>query len=154
MINTILPKDLHIRPAIRDDAQAIADMTIQHEIAEIGSTESTVNDVFELWDNERIALAANTRVITTQNGELIGYTGVAATDRGVMLDVHTTVHSLHQEQSTLLAYLYQFAEERARSLCAENPALPRQLYTWSFAPTTRQALGLQGYTIESSEYRM
>ena len=149
-----LPKDLHVRPANRDDAQAIADINIQHELAETGSTESTVSDVFELWDSERMVLVTDTCVLTAQGGELVGYTGVAATDRGVMLDVHTTVHSSHQEPSTLLAYLYQFAEERARSLCAENPTLPRQLYTWSSKGSARQSLEQDGYVIENSDYRM
>ncbi len=117
MTNTILPNDLHVRPANRDDAQAIAASNMEHERAETGTTETTVNDVFDLWDSERMVLTADTRVVVTQSGEFVGYTGVAATDRGIMLDVHTTVHPSYQNQPTLLAYLYQFAEERARSLC-------------------------------------
>ncbi len=154
MVDIILPEDLHVRSANRDDAQAIAKINSQYELAETGTTESTVNDVFELWDSERMVLTTNTRVITIQSGELVGYTGVAATDRGIMLDVHTTVHPSYQNQPMILAYLHQFAEERARSLCAENPTLSCQLYTWSFTPTTRQALEQNGYIVESSDYRM
>ena len=154
MTNIPLPKDLYVRPANRDDAQAIADINIQHELAETGTAESTVSDVFELWDSERMVLATDTRVLTTQSGELVGYTGVAATDRGIMLDVHTAIHSSYKEQPTLIASLYRFAEDRARSLCAQNPTLPRQLYTWSFMPSARQSLEQDGYVVESSDYRM
>ena len=156
MTYTPLPQNLLVRSAHRDDAQAIVDINSNsaHELTETGTTESTVNDVFELWDNERMALDTNTRVLTTQNGELVAYTGIAATNRGIMLDVHTTVHPSYQDQTSILAYLYQFVDERARSLCAENPALPHQLYTWSFTSTTKQALEQEGYTVDSSEYRM
>ncbi len=154
MTKILLPNDLHVRPATRDDAQAIANINMEYERAETGTIESTVNDVFELWDTERMVLVTDTCVLTTQSGELVGYTGVAATDRGIMLDVHTTVHSSYREQPTVAAYLHQFAEERAQSLCAENPTLLRQLYTWSFTPTTRQSLEQEGYIVESSDYRM
>ena len=154
MTTITLPKDLYVRPANRDDVQAIADINIQYELAETGTAESTVSDVFELWDSERMVLANDTSVLTTQSGELVGYTGVAATDRGIMLDVHTTIHPSYKERPTLIAYLYQFAEDRARSLCAQNPTLPRQLYTWSFMPSVRQSLEQDGYVVESSDYRM
>ena len=154
MTKILLPNDLHVRSARRDDAQSIANINMEYERAETGTTESTVSDVFELWDSERMVLATDTCVLTTQSGELVAYTGVAATDRGIMLDVHTTVHPSYREQSTIPAYLHQFTEERARSLCAENPSLQRQLYTWSFTPTTKQLLEQEGYFVESSDYRM
>jgi len=143
-----------VRPATRDDAQAIANINMEYERAETGTTESTVSDVFELWDTERMAFATDTCVLTTQSGELIGYTGVAATDRGIMLDVHTTVHPYYQDQPTITEYLHHFAEERARSLCADNPTLLRQLYTWSSMPFARQSLEQDGYSVENSDYRM
>ncbi len=149
-----LPTDLIVRPAQRNDAQVIADINAEQERAWTGTSESTVSDVLELWDTEHTVLATDTLVITTQNGELVGYTGVVTTTRGIMLDVHTTVQSAYQDQAILLAYLHQFAEERAQALCTNDPALPRQLYTWSFTPTTRHTLEQRGYTIESSDSRM
>ncbi len=71
MTNMTLPNDLNVRSAKRDDAQAITDINIQHELAETGTTESTVSDVFELWDSERMVLANDTCVITTQSGEFV-----------------------------------------------------------------------------------
>ena len=127
---------------------------MEYERAETGTTESTVSDVFELWDTERMVLATNTCVLTAQSGELVGYTGVAATDRGIMLDVHTTVHPSYEDQPSLIEYLHHFAEERAQSLCAENSALLRQLYTWSSMPSARRSLAQDGYVVESSDYRM
>ena len=59
MFDPTLPKDLHVRPANRDDAQAIANINMEYELAETGTAESTVSDVFELWDSERMVLVVS-----------------------------------------------------------------------------------------------
>ncbi len=153
MENIILLGGVIVRPATRDDAQAISDINIAYEIAAFGETESTVSDVFEFWDDEQVDLAINTCVIATQNGELIGYTGVVAQRSRILLDVHTFVHPAYQN-SVIGAYLLQFAEQRAKALYEANPALPHSLHAWSFTSTTRQLLAKHGFVIEHSEYRM
>ena len=154
MTNITLPADLLVRPAQRNDAQTISDMNAEHERALTGTSETIVRDVLELWNTEQTNLATDTRVVTTQSGELIGYTGVATTSRGVMLDVHTVVRLSYQNQQPILAYLYDFAEERTQALLAHDPALPRQLYTWSTAPATKLLLEQRGYSVESSASQM
>ncbi len=153
MTNIILLGGVIICPATRDDAQAISDINAGYELAAFGSTESTVSDVFEFWDSEQVDLATNTCVITTQNGELIGYTGVAAEHHRIVLDVHTVVHPSYQELP-IASYLLQFAEQRAHALCEDTPTLPHSLHAWSFTATTRELLEKHGYVIEHSDYRM
>ena len=153
MTTITLPSDLLVRPATRDDAQAISDINIAYELAEFGETESTVSDVFEFWDDEQVDLTINTCVIATQNGEFIGYTGVVAQRSRILLDVHTFVHPAYQN-SVIGAYLLQFAEQRAKALYEANPALPHSLHAWSFTSTTRQLLAKHGFVIEHSDYRM
>jgi len=147
-----LPKDLIVRPATRDDAQAISDINASYELAAFGSTESTVSDVFEFWDAEQVDLATNTCAITTRSGELIGYTGVAERRR-IVLDVHTTIHPAYQD-SAIASYLLQFAGRRAHALCEATVTLPHSLHAWSFTSTTRQLLERHGYAVEHSDYRM
>ncbi len=154
MTTITLPENLIARPATRDDAQAISDINAGYEFAAFGETESTVSDVFEFWDNEQVDLAINTCAIATQNGELIGYTGVAAERRRVVLDVHTTVHPNYEEQSAVASYLLQFSEQRAHALYEATPTLPHSLHAWSFTSTTRQLLEKHGYVVVHSDYRM
>ncbi len=153
MTTVTLPENLLVRSATRDDAQNIADMNAEYERTEYGETESTVSDVFEFWDDEQVDLTINTCVIATQNGELIGYTGVVAQRSRILLDVHTFVHPAYQNL-VIGSYLLQFAEQRAKVLYEANTALPHSLHAWSFTSTTRQLLEKHAYVIEHSDYRM
>lgn len=153
MTNIILLGGVIVRAVTRDDAQAISDLNSTYELAAFGATESTVSDVFEFWDSEQMELATNTCVIATQNGELIGYTGVAVRPNRITLDVHTVVHPSYQELP-IASYLLQFAEQRAKTLYEATPSLPHNLHAWSFTPTTGHLLEKHGYVIDHSDYRM
>lgn len=148
-----LPADLLIRSARRDDAQAISAINVLYEVAETGSGDSTAAQVCEVWDDEQLDLATNSRVVTTASGQLIGYTGVAGTSRGVFLDVHTTVHPDYK-QLPILSYLLRFANERAPYVADAYPHYPRRLYTYSFSAERSAHLVQDGYTIEVSDYQM
>jgi GNAT superfamily N-acetyltransferase len=153
-MNTItLPENLLVRAATRDDAQAIADMNREYERAEYGEAETIVDDVFEFWDWEQMDLSSNTCAITTQNGELIGYTGVAAQRSRIVLDAHTFVHPTYRDL-VIGAYLLQFAEQRAKVLYEANPALPHSLYAWGFTAMTKELLKRHGYVVDHSDYTM
>jgi mycothiol synthase len=153
MPSITLPADFLTRPATRDDAQAISAICVEHELAAMGVSESTPNDILELWDNEQANLEADTRVVTTLDGKLIGYTCIVMTKRGIMLDPNTTVHSPYKSQP-IGSYLLQFAEERAHTLLQANPTCPRRFYTWSFTPDAFQLFEQHGFTVEESDYRM
>ncbi|GHO89359.1 GNAT family N-acetyltransferase [Dictyobacter formicarum] len=148
-----LPADLTIRAARREDAQAIVNLYSMVELAETGQSDTAVEDVYELWDRESMDLAHNSCAIFTASGELIGYTGVANTGRGVLLDVHTQVHPDYAELP-LVSYLLQFADECTRVLLAADEKLPRRLYTWSFTAASTARFVQHGFTIENSDYRM
>lgn len=153
MTTITLPAGLLAREVYREDASLITELNNQADIAETGQSDTTIEDIYELWDKEQIDLIHNARAITTASGELLGYTGVAATLRGVMLDVHTNVHPAYQ-QLPIAHYLLQFADERTQALLESNPETPRRLYTWSFTPTKTALLVGHGFTIEESDYRM
>ena len=153
MYVTVLPEGLLTRAATHDDAQAISEMNVAHEMATMGISESTPDDVLEFWHDENVDIANDTLIIATVDNKLVGYTGVAATRRGIMLDANMGV-VLAYKDSSLASYLLQFAEERAYALLPAHPQIPRLLYAWSFTPDITQLLEQHGFKVESSDYRM
>lgn len=148
-----LPDGLRTRPARRDDAKSITAVCVEHELATIGTSESIPTDITEMWDDESMNLDSDTLVVTTEEGKLIGYTGVAWTRRGIMLDANMSVRLAYQDQP-IASYLLQFALERARVLIEDNPRAPRLFFGWSFAPDTTSLLERHGFKVVSSDYRM
>lgn len=149
----ILHEGLRTRPATHEDAQAISAMNVEHELAMMGVSESTPDDVLEFWHDENVDIANDTLVITTEDGKLAGYAGVAATNRGVMLDANMGV-VLAYKDSSIASYLLRFAEERAYALLSSHPQTPHLIYAWSFTPDVTQLLEQHGFEVESSDYRM
>src|SRR5450631_1880030 len=126
MADLSLPAGLIARPATQADALAVADLNVESELAELGSSESTLGDVLEFWNLEHTDLATNTCLVSTLAGEVVGYSGVALAKEGVMLDVHTGVRLAYQE-SDLEGSLLLWAEERAEKLLAEAPRVARMI---------------------------
>ena len=153
MSTAILPEGLQTRPANQEDAQAIAAMNVEYELATMGISESVPEDVLEYWHDENADVANDTLVITTEDGKFVGYTAVTATRRGIMLDANMGV-ALAYRESSVASYLLQFAEERAYALLSSHPETPRLFYAWSFMPEITQLLEQHGFTVESSDYRM
>src|SRR5690348_7443307 len=88
---TASPDHFILRPATKDDAQAIADGVVAEELAETGKSETTVDEVLELWADEETDLANDARVLVTPDGSTIGYVGISRRDNGFMLDPHMHV---------------------------------------------------------------
>ena len=153
MPHEVLPRGLLTRPATLEDAQAIAAINLEHELAMLGSSESTPADVLEWWQEEKVNRSDDTLVVTTGDGTLLGYTGVAATNRGVMLDANMEVHMMYRD-TPIASYLLSFSEERARALLSTHPNIPHLLYAWSFTPDTTQLFEQYGFKVEESDYRM
>ncbi|MEO6891237.1 MAG: GNAT family N-acetyltransferase [Ktedonobacteraceae bacterium] len=153
MPSITLPQDVHTRPATPEDAQAICAMQVEHELAAMGISESTPADVLEQWKEEGTDLTRDTLVVTTPEDEIVGFTGVAATQRGVMLDAHTGVRLAYKDQS-IVSSLLHFAEERAHALLAAHAETRRLLYAWSFTPDFTHVLEQHGFTVEASDFRM
>lgn len=153
MLTITLPPGLQTRLANKKDAQAISDMNVEHELATMGISESVPDDVLEYWHDEKVDVAHDTLVITTEDGTFVGYTGVAATSRGIMLDANMGVVLAYRE-SPVASYLLQFAEERAYAVLSTHPQMPRLLYAWSFTPDVTRLLEQHGFKVESSDYRM
>lgn len=153
MTSIIFPPGFVTRPATLQDAEAIAAMNVEIELVMLGVSESAAVDVLEFWQDRDVNLENDTLTVTTPAGELVGYTSVARTRRGMMLDANTAIRLSYQEQP-IGAYLLQFAEERARALLDAYPEVLRTLYTWSFTGDMSKLLAQEGFKVESSDYRM
>lgn len=153
MTSIILPSGFVTRPATLQDAEAIAAINVEIELARLGVSESAAVDVLDFWQDHDVNLESDTLAVTTPTGELIGYTSVARTRRGMILDANTTIHLSYQQQP-IGAYLLQFVEERARALLNAYPETPRTLYTWSLTGDMSNLLAQEGFKVESSDYRM
>lgn len=152
MTSTTLPGNLALRPATEDDVQAIAEGMIAEELAETGKSDTTVNEINELWTDEETDRENDTRVLVTAEGQVIGYVGLSAHD-GFMLDPHLHVRMQYRERG-LEHHLLQFAEQRARERVRADPSLERTIWTYSFSPTRTALLLQEGYTVASSDLRM
>jgi len=153
MSTAILPEGLRTRPANHEDAQAISAMNVEHELAMMGVSESIPDDVLEFWHDENVDIVNDTLIIITEVNKLVGYAGIAATNRGIMLDANAGV-DLAYKDSSIASYLLQFVEERAYALLLTHPETPHLIYAWSFTPDVTQLLEQHGFNVESSDYRM
>lgn len=153
MTTITLPDDLVMRPATEDDAPAIGEGVIAEELAETGKSDTTVDEICELWTDEETDLANDTRVLVTAEDQVIGYVGISASDRGFMLDPHMHVRVQYRGRG-LEHHLLQFAEQRVRERVADDPSLERNIWTYSFSPSRTALLQQEGYTVESSDFRM
>lgn len=152
MTTTTLPDNLTLRPATEDDAPAIAEGMILEELAETGKSDTTADEINELWTDEETDLENDTRVLVTAEGQVIGYVGISGRD-GFMLDPHLHVRAQYRGRE-LEHHLLQFAEQRASEHVVADSSLETNIWTYSFSPI-RTALFLQeGYTVESSDLRM
>lgn len=153
MTSILLPPGFVTRPATLQDAEAIAALNVEIELALLGVSESAAVDVLEFWQDRDVNLESDTLAVTAPTGEFVGYTSVARTRRGIMLDANTAIRLSYQQQP-ISAYLLQFAEEHARTLLDTYPETPRTFYTWSFTRDMSHLLTQAGFEVESSDYRM
>jgi mycothiol synthase len=150
---TAFPDNFTLRPATKDDAQAIAGGVAVEELAETGESETIVDDILELWADWETDLANDARVLVTLDGSIIGYVGISPGDNGFMLDPHMHIRPQYRGQR-LEQRLLHFAEQRARERLQSDPTISHVIWSYSFTPARTELLKGAGYTVVSSDYRM
>ena len=68
-----VPNGYRLRPAARDDAEAVLAIVHANSLARDGTTESTLQSVYDEWDDPDLNLARDTCVVIAPDGRLIGY---------------------------------------------------------------------------------
>ncbi|MFN8377733.1 MAG: GNAT family N-acetyltransferase [Anaerolineae bacterium] len=71
-----LPAGYTVRPVVRADAEAVLAIVHENSLARDGTTESTLQSVYDEWDDPDLNLAHDTCVVIAADGRLIGYVGL------------------------------------------------------------------------------
>jgi ribosomal protein S18 acetylase RimI-like enzyme len=152
-MTTTLPAGMNIRAASEDDLQAICNLVNACEQVETGRINTITEHIQDQW--EETDLAADTVVLATDAGQIVGYTGVSPdSDNGVLLDPHTSVHPDYQNRG-LEKTLLELADERAHRLIDEaDPPIPAQIKAWAFNTAARQRLEQAGYHVTMSDLNL
>lgn len=115
-----LPDDFWVRPAMTDDLEAVFQVFIAQEMADFGRPLSDRERLWRSWHAEGVNLQADTWVVGTSNGRIVGYAGARGSGRvrlfaSVWLLPEYTGHGIGR-------FLLHCAEMRAREWVAAAPA--------------------------------
>ena len=145
-----LPRDYSVRPATRDDADAITKMFVESEILHNDEPESTVEDLYDDWSSPGFDIVRDTWVVF-DGPELVGYAGIVKSTAPDIYSAYGGVKPSHWGRG-IGTYLAGAVEHRAIEK-AGGPAVVRQ---WvDAADETAVALFEgRGYTFVRRFWRM
>jgi mycothiol synthase len=102
-----------------EDAQAITNLIIACDIAEVGEPDFAIEDLLTDWGRAGFALARDARVVTTATGHLAGYVQVWEREPGAFFYAHGFVHPQYHRRG-LGAALVRWMETRARESLSDG----------------------------------
>jgi mycothiol synthase len=156
-MTTVLPplsKPYAVRAPIMAELEAITNLIITCDIADVGAPDFASDDLLSDWQRSNFNLATDARIIVTSTGQIVGYTDVSPSRTGMYINPNTNVHPDHRGQGLEL-YLFRLAEARARDLLAETQAtIPHVIATVSATEQTSSLLEQEGYLPIKHEWRM
>lgn len=142
---TALPDGFQSRPPTLQDGIAVTQLINTCEIADVGETEFTIEELYDDWNDPQFHLEKNARVVLNPQGNIVGYTAVAYDRRGMFLDPHMAIHP-HNRKQGIEQYLLQFVETRVHEYFNEEQlTIPHVIRTVCFTDERRQLLEEAGY---------
>lgn len=138
-----LPRGYNVRAAAMDDAQAVTDVIVACDIEEFGRPEYGLEDLLAMWRRNKFNLAADTYVISAQDGTLVAYMDLY--DRGdvVQFSNNSCVHPAHQNRG-IEEWMLERAEDWARARVTDRPVVIRHVLN-ADAPARVARMERQGY---------
>ncbi len=121
-----------VRPCTIEDVEAVVGLMNACSMATIGEADETVQDRLAEWQTPGFEQAANQRVVLTADDRIVGWGEVNPSDV-VILHLDIYVHPEYEDEE-IGAYLFAWAEERAREYIAAAPDDARvalRVYTYS-----------------------
>lgn len=115
-----LPAELILRAPTLDDAQAVADLIAAIDIDLTGEADISVNEINDEWNDSNLNLATDAWVVTTPDGEVVGYEIVSDGRHGGRINADGYVHPAHRGRG-IGTTMIRLAETRARQFIAEYP---------------------------------
>ena len=86
-----LSKDFIVRAPIMEELEAITNLIITCDIADVGEPDFTSDDLLSDWQRPNFNLVTDTRVILTPAGQIVGYTDVYQGRTGMFINPNTNV---------------------------------------------------------------
>ena len=120
MSNISLPLSYTLRAATRAEAQAIAEVIIASDIAELGAAEYSVEDVLDDWKRAGFTLETDAQVAVTIEGRVVGYGYVWERDPGVQYRADGYTHPEYEGRG-IGTQMVRWMEARARQMLAHRP---------------------------------
>ena len=118
-----LPQEYSVRPATKDDAEAITEMFVEQETMMNGDPESTAEDLYDDWSGPGFDMERDTWVVL--HGEQVAaYAGIVKT---IPPDIYVSYGGVRPSEhgKGLGTFLFESVERRARER-AGGPASVRQ----------------------------
>lgn len=152
------PAGATCRATVREDAEGVLAILNANSIALNGVPENTLDDLLEVWDDPRLDLAQDTRVVIAADGRLIAYAVLWNKGRESLPVVDVYLHHSEWETDTLTdAALLAWAETRAwEAASAIAPDLRIAMRSYTDVRETRllNALDGAGYTPIRHSFQM
>ncbi len=109
-----LPTGYTIRPAVREDAEALLAIVHANSLERDGSTESTLQDMYDEWDDPDLEMARDTCTVITPDGRLVGYVALWGRGREALPFADLCVPNAEPATEAAVApVLLDWAERRA-----------------------------------------
>jgi mycothiol synthase len=149
-----LSKDFIVRAPIMEELEAITNLIITCDIADVGEPDFTSDDLLSGWQRPNFNLVTDARVILTPAGQIVGYTDVYQGRTGMFINPNTNVHPDYRGQG-LEVYLFRISEANARQHLAETQStIPHVIGTVSTTEQTSTLLAQEGYVPIKHDWRM
>lgn len=113
MTDLSLPNGYTTRPPTRDDAQAITELVIAHDMAEYGAPDFDLESLLGDWERVGFVLERDTRLLLEPDGQIAGYAEVWERQPGAYFQGDAFVHP-QATQPGLEEALVHWIEARAR----------------------------------------
>jgi mycothiol synthase len=111
------------RPATSADAEAVVNLIIASDEAEIGAAEYSLEDLHDDWKRAGFDPATDTQLALTAAGQVVGYTNVWERQPGEEYQADGYTHPAYEGRG-LGTHLVRWAEARARTMLAQREASP------------------------------
>ncbi len=106
-----------VRVPTEGDAQDVADLVVAYDVATSGSSDYAVMDVRNAWAEPGFVLETDTMLVTTPDGQIVGYAAVNDHGQHARLNADGYVHPAYCGHGIGIA-LVRWAERRAIGLMA------------------------------------
>ena len=117
------PPGYEVRPPSREDLAKVLEVIVACDVEEFGEPDFTEDDLLSDWERIRFDLGKDARVVTAEDGDVVGYTDTWDREEYVLTNPNTCVRPDHAGKG-IGTFLIRWAEGRAVELRSARPEAP------------------------------